>query len=149
MPSAVFFGNAGVSLVVCLAAVGACYGNARVGTALMTSDTYGRRVGAKGYVALVMSTMISIYSLVIAFFITNTLGSKSLSLPDGLLLFSSGLSGGLALLACGLGIGAIGSKGIELFADSLFIAYMLSLLLCEAIGLLGTILSILSLPPKT
>ena len=89
-----------------------------------------------------MAGILSIYGLVVGIFIALLLSpTEPLTLFAGSLHLGAGLSVGLACLASGMAIGAIGEVGVRGFAKQprFFFGLILLLVFAEVLGIYGFI----------
>ncbi|OIR57661.1 MAG: V-type proton ATPase proteolipid subunit [Amphiamblys sp. WSBS2006] len=143
----------GLPLNVGLASLGSAYAVSQSAIAVFSVGVMKPNVIIKGIIAVVMGTMLGLYSLVVGIFAGRAAmgllkDGKEVSPLGGYLLFASCSMNGVANLAAGYGIGICATAGIRGIAqqEKLFFTYILSLLLLEALGLYGLILSLLSIP---
>ena len=96
----------------------------------------------KSLLPVIMAGILSIYGLVVGIFIALLLSpTEPLTLFAGSLHLGAGLSVGLACLASGMAIGAIGEVGVRGFAKQprFFFGLILLLVFAEVLGIYGFI----------
>lgn len=133
------FGFLFLILIFLLLAYGAAYGTARSGIAIAAVGTGKPEIIVKSLLPVIMAGILSLYGMVIAIFIALCVDSqRPMSLFAGALQMGAGLSVGLACLAAGLAIGALGDAGVRGYArqSRLLNGFILLLVFAEILGTL-------------
>ncbi|KAK2085076.1 V-type proton ATPase 16 kDa proteolipid subunit [Saguinus oedipus] len=135
-----FFAVMGTSAAMVFSALGAAYGTAKSGTGISAMSVMRPELIMKSIIPVVMAGIITIYGLVVAVLITNSL-NDDISLYRSFLQLGANLSVGLSGLAAGFAIGIVGGAGMQGTAQQprLFVGMILILIFAEVLGLYGLI----------
>jgi F0F1-type ATP synthase membrane subunit c/vacuolar-type H+-ATPase subunit K len=129
----------GAAVGVGLAAIGAGYGIARAGSALIKTVADSPGAFSKGLVAVVLAEALAIYGLLIAFMVIMRVGLESNVMADAVLSLSAGLGIGLAAIGGGIGI-ALGGEALSSSlgdAPETFSKSLVAVVLAEALAIYG------------
>lgn len=142
-----FFGSMGAAIAMILCATGSAYATAKAGTSIAITATRNPAGVMRTLLPVVMAGIISIYGLILAILIINTISSSydGYTTYNGFVHFGSGVSVGVTGLAAGYAIGEAGSCGVRaiLHEPSYFVAMILILIFAEVLGLYGLIVGLL------
>ncbi|KAJ1557324.1 v-type proton ATPase 16 kDa proteolipid subunit 2 [Cladochytrium tenue] len=168
-----FFGLAGAASAMIFSSVGAAYGTAKAGIGIAGVGTFKPDLMMRSLIPVVMAgkyfvqvthpiqhlsdiifillsslctRIIAVYGLVVSVLIANDLSPKNAySLFAGFVHLGAGLSTGLAGLAAGYAIGAVGDAGVRsfLYQPRMFVGMVLILIFAEVLGLYGLIVSLI------
>ena len=129
----------GAAVGVGLAAVGAGYGIARAGSALIKTVADSPGAFSKGLVAVVLAEALAIYGLLIAFMVIMRVGVEGNVMADAILSLSAGLGIGLAAIGGGIGIALGGEALSESLGDApeTFSKSLVAVVLAEALAIYG------------
>ncbi|KAK3997288.1 V-ATPase proteolipid subunit C-like domain-containing protein [Cladorrhinum sp. PSN332] len=145
-----FFSALGITTSITLTVLGSSYGTAKSSSAIFSSGIIRPDRLMQNTLCAIMAQIISIYGLVIAVIISNSVKEK-MALHTGFLQLGAGLSVGLCGLAAGIAIGIVGDAGVRASTQQprLYVGMVLILIFAEVLGLYGVIVSILMLTKST
>ncbi|KAL1957718.1 hypothetical protein VTO42DRAFT_5561 [Malbranchea cinnamomea] len=143
-----FFGMAGVASAMIFGSLGAAYGTAKAGIGIAGVGTFRPDLIMKSLIPVVMAGIIAVYGLVIAVLIAGDLKPppvSNYSLYQGSMHLAAGLSVGLAGVAAGYTIGAVGDVGVRSYMQQsrVFVGMVLILIFGEVLGLYGLIVGLI------
>jgi V-type H+-transporting ATPase proteolipid subunit len=135
----------GVVSGLVFANLGASYGTAKSGVGIASLGVIDSSKVVKALLPIIMAGILGIYGLIVAVLLNLQIGNKKLTAQDGYKYLGAGLCCGLSSLASGLAIGVAGDAGVRAYAqtDGIFVGMIILLIFAEAIGLYGTIISII------
>ena len=127
--------------------VGSAYGTAKSGMGIASMAVTRPHLAFKAIVPVIMAGILSIYGLIIAVLISQSVkmdDEKSGPGPAARAL-CAGLVCGLSQLAAGYAIGLVGEHGVKCYAlnEQIFVALILILIFAEVLGLYGMIVAII------
>ena len=142
-----FWGWGGAALALTLANIGSAYGTAKSGMGIASMAVTRPHLAFKSIVPVIMAGILSIYGLIIAVLISQSVKMD----PDhsgpgpAARALCAGLACGLSQLAAGYAIGLVGEQGVKSFAmnEQIFVALILILIFAEVLGLYGMIVAII------
>lgn len=142
-----FFGVCGASAAMILTSLGAEFGTWKAGVSIAQAGTVKPNIIIKALLPVVMAGILSIYGLVAAVLIANSIKSSNegYTLFKGFLHLGSGLTVGITGLSAGFAIGDVGGEGIRdvIHQPALFVGMVLILIFCEVLGLYGLIVGLI------
>lgn len=139
---AAFLSQAGITSAAVLAALGAAYGTAKSGSTIAMIGSNKPDIIVNSLLPVVMASVLSLYGLVIAVYISLILpGTRPVSLFSAALHLGAGLTVGLACLAAGFAIGQVGDVGVRAYAKQprFLTGFVLLLVFGEVLGIYGFI----------
>ncbi|KAH6624331.1 V-ATPase proteolipid subunit C-like domain-containing protein [Chaetomium sp. MPI-SDFR-AT-0129] len=144
------FGALGCAFAIIFSVIGSSYGTAKSAGAIFSSGVIRPDRLMQNSLCAIMAQIISIYGLVAAVIISNSLTEK-MALYTGFMQLGAGLAVGLCGLAAGFAIGIIGDAGVRASTQQprLYVGMVLILIFAEVLGLYGVIVSILMLTRST
>ncbi|KAL2205019.1 vacuolar ATP synthase 16 kDa proteolipid subunit [Sarocladium strictum] len=136
----------GCALAIILTTFGAAYGTAKSAIAIFSSGVIRPDRLMQNTLCAIMAQILSIYGLVAAVIIANSLQEK-MALFTGFMQFGAGMAVGLCGLAAGFAIGIVGDSGVRASTvqPRLYVGMVLILIFAEVLGLYGVVVSILML----
>ncbi|OLN87857.1 V-type proton ATPase 16 kDa proteolipid subunit 1 [Colletotrichum chlorophyti] len=136
----------GCAAAIIFTVFGASYGTAKSAGAIFTSGILRPERLMQNALCAIMAQILSIYGLVAAVIIANSLAEKA-ALFTAFLQLGAGISVGLCGLAAGFAIGIVGDAGVRASNQQprLYTGMVLILIFAEVLGLYGLIVSILML----
>ncbi|KAH7175858.1 hypothetical protein EDB81DRAFT_836126 [Dactylonectria macrodidyma] len=143
-----FIGMAGVSVAMGFGCIGAAYGTVKSGIAIASVGTLRPDLIMKGLIPVVMSGIISVYSLVISVLLIEDIRPPSqgkYSLFEAFIHLGCGITVGLTGLCAGYCIGIVGDSGVRaiMLQSRVFVGMVLILIFGEVLGLYGLIVALI------
>ena len=113
-----FWGWGGAALALTLANIGSAYGTAKSGMGIAAMAVTRPHLAFKSIVPVIMAGILSIYGLIIAVLIAQSVKLEDDRAGPGIAAkaISSGLVCGLSQLAAGYAIGLVGEQGVKCHA---------------------------------
>ncbi|KAL7411306.1 V-ATPase proteolipid subunit C-like domain-containing protein [Mrakia frigida] len=141
-----FFGALGAAAAIIFCAIGAAFGTAKASVGIASAGVLRPDLLIKSCLSVVMAGIISIYGLIIAVMIANSLEAE-MSLFRSFTYLAAGLAVGLSGLAAGLAVGVVGDVGARATAQQpkIFVGMVLILIFAEVLGLYGLIVGLILL----
>ncbi|PQE22318.1 V-type proton ATPase subunit c protein [Rutstroemia sp. NJR-2017a WRK4] len=145
-----FFGAMGCSFAIVLSNIGAAYGMAKSGVGVASVSVLHPDNLIRNLLPIILSSVLSIFGLIISILIASTLSEKS-ALHTNFLFLGAGVAVGLSCLASGFSIGIIGDAGVRgaSMQPKMFVGMALILIFAEVLGLYGLIVSLLMITQAT
>lgn len=139
-----FFGSMGSMFSMALTCVGSAYGTAKASVGISSMGVMKPELVMKGILPVIFAGIVPIYGIIICIMITSHF-KVGYSLLSSFLDFGAGLTVGMSGLAAGFAIGVAGDIGVRSYAQQqkMYVPMVLILIFSEALGLYGTIVSIL------
>lgn len=145
-----FWGIIGISIVMGFSIIGAAIGIYTTGVSISGGGIKAPRIQVKNLISIIFCEAIAIYGLIMSILLSNSLKvyNDNISAKDkvkvikaGFAVFGSGITVGLANLACGLSLGIVGSGAALADAANslLFVKILIIEIFASAIGLIGLI----------
>jgi len=139
-----FFGAMGSFFSMALTCVGSAYGTAKASVGISSMGVMKPELVMKGILPVIFAGIVPIYGIIICIMMSGHFG-ENYNLLSSFSDMSAGLTVGVSGLAAGLAIGIAGDIGVRSYAQQIrmYVPMVLILIFSEAIGLYGTIVSIL------
>jgi len=127
-----------------LTCVGSAYGTAKASVGISSMGVMKPELVMKAILPVIFAGIVPIYGIIICIMISGHFGDNY-SLLSSFSDFSAGLTVGMSGFAAGFAIGVAGDIGARSFAQQqrMYVPMVLILIFSEAVGLYGTIVSIL------
>jgi len=143
--TAAFFGNTGIACSLVFAVLGAAYGTAKAGVGVSASGVLRPELIMRNVIPVVMAGVVAVYGLIVSMILATSLQPQGYCDFNGFCAFGAGLCVGLSGMAAGIAIGIVGDAGVRATSQQpkLFAGMILMLIMAEALGLYGLIVSLI------
>ena len=124
---------------------GTAYGTAKSGMGIASMAVTRPDLAFKAIIPIIMAGILSIYGLILAVLITQSVKLDVSSHATFFLQLNAGLVCGLCNAVAGYAIGLTGEAGVKYYAinENIFVALILILIFAEVLGLYGMITGII------